>query len=100
MFEKETEKLQASFDLYEESDEEEGEMSNDDDDDSDGLEEAYISIYTESRSTARKCESFDKLKAIRDELQLSYHERKQELERLTKQLDVIEEDPKVKELRT
>lgn len=99
MFENETEKLLATFDVYEDSEEEGEEQSDDEDEDFDALEETYISIYTLFRSMPRKCESFEELKAIKEELQLSYHDRKQELERLSNQIDIIDDDPKVKEMR-
>jgi hypothetical protein len=96
VFERETEKLKASSEVLsstcDESDEDE------EDENCSVLVEAYTRLYKKFRSTPQKCEEFDQLRAAKEELKFSFHERKQELERLTKQFEAMKNEPKQKEM--
>jgi hypothetical protein len=73
-------------------------MEEDDEESQNALEQAYIRIYKLYHTRPRKCKAFDDLRAIKKEMKLSYHERKQEYKRLSKELEAITEDPKLKEI--
>jgi HD superfamily phosphohydrolase len=63
------------------------------------LLQTYTDVYKLALSLYVKGEGSKKLRSIVNDLKLSYNERKQEQERLSKQFEVFSNDPKLKELR-
>lgn len=96
MLQKEIDNLEACSDVRADTSEEEDE---DHEQEIVALKIVYTRVYKLMNSKHQNCGEFEKLQAVKDDLKLTFNQRKLELDNVTKQFDALIEDPELKAAR-